>query len=75
MGNFFTDLSLKYGVLCMYGLINFSQLARNLSHPFTIDQQNIKVCACIDADAQYQRFEVVFPQKLGQWSSVLDMYG
>ena len=29
---------------------------------------------CIEADAQYRRFEVVFPQKLGQWSSVLDMY-
>ena len=41
-------------------IVNFSQSAsRNLSHPFTIDQQNIKGCVCktsIDADGQYQRF-------------------
>ena len=66
-------------------IVNFSQLAsRNLvkcqTFKVTLLQLTNKtsrgVCAlCIEADAQYRRFEVVFPQKLGQWSSVLDMYG
>ena len=59
-------------------IVNFSQLASGnvmKSQTFKVTLLQFSNKTSRGADAQYRRFEVVFPQKLRQWSSVLDMYG